>query len=87
MITVFWNKDRPFPFVLHVKRGAEIRCYVPERTATIEASHGAHGPVPRFPGDAWTMHYVCSECRGAVSRGDRYCKHCGARMVTGDDGD
>lgn len=52
-----------------------------ERTATVEVSHGTHGPEPRFPGDAWTMHYVCSGCRGAVSRGDRYCKHCGARVV------
>lgn len=53
--------------------------------ATVEVSHGDHGPEPRFPGDAWTMHYVCSACRGAVSRGDRYCKHCGARMVGCDD--
>lgn len=52
-----------------------------ERTCHAVASHGAHGPEPRFPGDAWTMHYVCSACRGAVSRGDRYCKHCGARVV------
>lgn len=80
MSTVFWDEDRPFPFVLHVKRGDEIRRYVPERVATVEVSHGDHGPEPRFPGDAWTMHYVCSACRGAVSRGDRYCKHCSARI-------
>ena len=44
MSTVFWDKDRPFPLVLHVKRGAEIRRYVPERVATVEVSHGDHGP-------------------------------------------
>ena len=51
-----------------------------ERIATIEVSHGAHGPDPRFVGDVWTMHHACSACGGAVDGGDRYCKHCGARL-------
>ena len=51
-----------------------------ERAATIEVSYGAHGPDPRFVGDAWTMHHACSACGGAVDGGDRYCKHCGARL-------
>ena len=55
-----------------------------ERTCRVIASHGDHGPEPHFPGDAWTMHYVCSACRGTVSRCDRYCKHCGARVVEHD---
>ena len=57
------------------------RVYVPERTAFIEVSHGTHGPRPRFPGDVWTMHHVCSACGGAVDGGDRYCRHCGARLA------
>ena len=80
MSTVFWDEGRPFPFVLHVKRGAEIRRYVPERTAAVAVSHGVHGPRPRVPGDAGTMHHVCSACGVPVDKGDRYCKHCGARF-------
>lgn len=52
-----------------------------ERTARIVVSHGIHGPEPRFPGDVWTMHHVCSACGGAVDGGDRYCRHCGARVA------
>ena len=59
----------------------EIRRYVPERTAAVEVSHGAHGPRPRFPGDVWTIHHVCSACGGPVDGGDRYCRHCGARLA------
>ena len=56
-----------------------------ERTAFIEVSHGTHGPRPRFPGDVWTMHHVCSACGGAVDGGDHYCKHCGARIIKEDE--
>lgn len=35
MSTVFLHKGRPFPSVLHVKRGEEVRRYVPERTYRI----------------------------------------------------
>ena len=52
-----------------------------ERTCRVEVSHGSHGPVPRFPGDVWTMHHVCSECGLPIDRDDVYCKHCGARVV------
>ena len=52
-----------------------------ERTCRAEVSHGSHGPEPRFPGDVWTMHHVCSACGGPVDRGDGYCRHCGARVV------
>lgn len=55
-----------------------------ERTAFIEVSHGSHGPEPRFPGDVWTMHHVCSACGGPVDRGDRYCRNCGARLADND---
>ena len=55
-----------------------------ERTARIVVSHGIHGPEPRFPGDVWTMHHACSACGGAVGGGDRYCKHCGAKIVKED---
>ena len=84
MSTVFWDEGRPLPFVLHVKRGAEIRRYVPERTAAVEVSHGVHGPEPRFVGDVWTVHHVCSACGGPVDGGDGYCRHCGARLGEGD---
>ncbi|OUN47664.1 hypothetical protein B5G20_02795 [Collinsella sp. An7] len=53
-----------------------------ERTCHVEVSHGSHGPEPRFEGDVWTMHHVCSECGGAIGRDDVYCKHCGSRVVS-----
>ena len=56
-----------------------------ERTCRAEVSHGSHGPEPRFPGDVWTMHHVCSACGGPVDRGDGYCRNCGARLEEGDE--
>ena len=73
MSTVFWDKDRPFPFVLHVKRGAEIRRYVHERTCRI---------VEVSPGN-----WECDECGSGIywDGTDRpnvsYCPGCGARVV------
>lgn len=55
-----------------------------ERTCRVEVSHGSHGPDPRFEGDVWTVHHVCSECGGAIDRDDTYCKHCGAKVVDDD---
>ena len=55
-----------------------------ERTCRVVVSHGSHGPEPRFPGDVWTMHHVCSACGGPVDRGDRYCRNCGARLADND---
>ena len=52
-----------------------------ERTCRAEGSHGSHGSEPRFPGDVWTMHHVCSACGLPIDRDDAYCKHCGARVV------
>ena len=52
-----------------------------DRTCRAEVSHGSHGPEPRFPGDVWTMHHVCSACGLPIDRDDAYCKHCGARVV------
>lgn len=67
--------------VVAVARNGDKQTYVPERTAAVVVSHGSHGPEPRFPGDVWTMHHVCSACGGAVDGGDGYCKHCGARLA------
>lgn len=36
MGTVDWPSGRPFPSVLHVKRGNEIKRYVPENTCRLE---------------------------------------------------
>lgn len=57
------------------------RVYQMERTARIEVSHGTHGPVPRFEGDCWTIHHVCSACGGSIDRSDAYCRHCGSRII------
>lgn len=70
--------------VVAVARNGDKQTYVPERTADVVVSHGAHGPRPRFPGDVWTMHHVCSACGGPVDGGDRFCRHCGARFGEGD---
>ena len=66
------------------KEAAEAWNRRAERTCRVEVSHGTHGPRPRFPGDVWTMHHVCSACGGPVDKGNRYCKHCGARLADND---
>lgn len=70
----------PLPSYNTPEEAAEAWNRRAERTSAIEVSHGSHGPEPRFPGDVWTMHHVCSACGGAVDAGDSYCKHCGARF-------
>ena len=79
-----WVGEWPAYVLVHHEGTVDDVRYVPERTSAVEVSHGAHGPEPRFPGDVWTMHHVCSACGGAVDGGDRYCKHCGARFADND---
>lgn len=76
MSTVCISEGRPFPSIVHVRRGAEIRRYAPERTCRMDA-----------PIDG---EYRCSECghlNRETYRADRgwfkpeYCAHCGARVV------
>ena len=76
-----WHGDDELTRTLAMGRAISLWNRRAERTAFIEVSHGSHGPLPRFPGDAWTVHHVCSACGGAVDRGDGYCKHCGARLA------
>lgn len=78
---VTMDGEQRYPKRIRVGSLENPRVYVPERTAAVEVSHGAHGPLPRFPGDAWTMHHVCSACGGAVDKGDGYCRNCGARLA------
>ena len=33
-------------------------------------------------GHGMTWWNVCEDCRGAVNQGDRFCRHCGVRLVT-----
>ena len=75
-----WLGEWPAYVLVHHEGAVDDVRYVPERTATVVVSHGTHGPDPRFVGDVWTMHHACSACGGAVDAGDRYCKHCGARL-------
>lgn len=75
MSTIEWNEDRPFPSVLHIKRGNEIKRYVPERTCRKAPGRMKYGR--RMP--------ECSEC--GQSLGDKrwkYCPNCGARVVSED---
>ena len=76
-----WSGEWPAYVLVHHEGTVDDVRYVPERTAAVEVSHGAHGPLPRFPGDVWTMHHVCSACGGPVDGGDGYCRHCGARLA------
>ena len=71
-----------FPSVLNVKRGHDLRRYVPERTCHV-------GCYP--PGCEDSLHNeVCSECGTILTAsrpGDKhaarasYCPRCGARVV------
>ncbi len=67
------GESQGFPSVINVKRGPELRRYVPERTCRV---------VENEDGDP-----SCSEC-GAhylCMLDASYCPDCGARVVTGDE--
>lgn len=51
-----------------------------QRVAHFELCHGDHPSYPLFKGDAWTVWYVCSECKKAIDVRDNYCKHCGVKL-------
>lgn len=71
------GESQGFPSVLNVKRGPELRRYVPERTC--------HRVEYKLTGNL-----ICSECGYGIPRAlDRYafvnyCPHCGARIERGD---
>ena len=61
------SESQSFPSVLNVKRGPELRRYVPERTC-------------HYVGDE--ISGGCSECRGWLDPACSYCPSCGARVVS-----
>lgn len=62
-----------FPSVLNVKRGAELRRYVPERTCrVVRLGKPSSTGVP--------SEWHCSECGGRLTRFGSYCQSCGARI-------
>ena len=36
--------------------------------------------VPEVEGDRWWYYYVCSECHGMITWGQKTCKNCNARI-------
>ncbi len=77
MSTIEIDKAQRFPSVLNVRRGTELRRYLPERTCRMGA-----------PIDG---EYRCGECSHLsreTYRPDKgwyapeYCPHCGARVVS-----
>ena len=64
------GESQSFPSVLNVKRGPELRRYVPERTCrVVRVSTPYHGGPPR-----------CSACMMPLEPLVNYCPHCGARL-------
>lgn len=73
MSIFYWSEDRPFPSIMHIKRGEEIRRYVPERTCRNEAT-------------APSVLFECSECGACFVQEPidgcfDYCPNCGARVT------
>ena len=67
-------ESQSFPSVINVKRGPELRRYVPERTCHVErVSTPYHGGPPR-----------CSACMMPLEPLVNYCPYCGARLGEGD---
>lgn len=64
---------RPWPDSVRVVRDktGESRRYLPERTCEAEYSDCGDG----------TGALYCSECGGYMDENDRYCPHCGAKVV------
>ena len=82
------SESQSFPSVLNVKRGPELRRYVPERTCRNELSGYTDcmgRPVPD--------QFRCSECGehspmvdvgfgDMASEAPKFCPRCGARVVS-----
>ena len=92
MSTIEWNEDRQFPSVLHVKRGNEIKRYVPDRTCRMVSAFDTDGLEQEQENASFspedTLAYRCEGC-GFDFRYDRglypsYCPNCGAKVVTDD---
>lgn len=61
--------DFPFPAIINVKRGNELRRYVPERTYH-----------PDRVSTAYHSAIECSECKHLLDEVTIYCPNCGARL-------
>lgn len=75
MSTIKISESQSFPPVINVKRGPELRRYVPERTCRV-----VRGGEPSSTGVPRELR--CSECGGRLSRFGSFCPRCGARVVS-----
>ena len=74
--------DRPFPAIIHAKRGNELRRYVPDRTARLEYDefHGCNictGCGERYEHG---MYMAVTYDDFIAYKPMRYCPACGARL-------
>ena len=81
--------DRPFPSIIHARRGNELRRYVPERTCRMVSAFDTdelediQENISFSPED--TLAYKCEGC-GFDFRYERglypsYCPNCGAKVL------
>ena len=89
MSTVEIGEGQSFPSVLNVRRGPELRRYVPERTCDAVRTERPCADAA----SGWETVFECSECGEVVSWDDgydpasdlpSYCPRCGARIIEGD---
>lgn len=77
MSTIFLHEGRPFPSVLHVKRGEEVRRYVPERTCRVDATDKTIG-LPAIVCECSACGHTFEHVFGSY----QYCPRCGAKVVS-----
>lgn len=78
--------DRPFPAIIHVKRGNELRRFVPERTCRMEYDTVHHDYVCTKCGERYDsgMYTSVSDDDKFLLKPMRFCTNCGAKVVRND---
>lgn len=82
MSTVYWQEERPFPYVLHIIRGSELRRYFPDRCCRFEHDCERHSYTCTCCGESFEsfLYVAVPESGIPVYRPMNYCPSCGARL-------
>lgn len=82
MSTVYWDEGRPFPYVLHIRRGNELRRYFPARYCRFEHDCERHSYTCTCCGESLesSVYVSMPESGPPVCKPMKYCPSCGARL-------
>ena len=82
MSTICWQEDRPFPYVLHIRRGSELRRYFPIRYCRFEHDCERHSYTCTCCGESCdsSLYVAVTESGTPAYKPFEYCPRCGARL-------